>query len=170
MLKATTAIHEITVLRAQLSKEAGTSAQADADERIKGSSQRGRAAASGEVTLGESLETNLDKIAGRVQGPHGGARGGPAGPPTLVSVRLQLSRIELSIQNADVQPTDAQVEAYHTAAQPLPALLAQWEQLKKTQLQAVNALRAKQNLPALTLNTTTIDHSVEDQIEVGDED
>ena len=170
MLKATAAIHEITVLRGQLSQKAAPATEAKADEKIKGSTQGGKAATNPKVTLGESLETNLDKIAGREQGTHGGPRGGPASAPTLISVRLQLSRIEHSIQSADCKPTDAQVEAFKTASHPLPGLLAQWQALKKTQLQAVNAERARQNLPALTLNTDALDHDVQDQIEVGDEE
>ncbi len=164
-LRATVAIHEITVLREQLAGQPG----ARAGEQLKGTTHATQLTAKPPVTLGESFENDLDKIAGRVDGPHGGARGGPAGPPTLSSVRLQLARMEHSVQNADFRPTAAQVEACKTVAEPLPGLLAQWDQLKKTQLQALNRQREEQHLPLLSLGTAQIDHDVEDQIELGDE-
>ena len=84
-------------------------------------------------------------------------------------MRVQLARIEHSIQNADFKPTAAQLEAYQIAAKPLPGLLAQWEDVKKTQLKALNEQRLREHLPELSLNTKIIDHDVEDQIELGDE-
>ena len=169
-LKATAAIHEITVLREQLKRQPAAASATREGEQLKGPTQATACTPKPPVTLGESLETNLDKIAGRIDGPRGGGgRGGPAGPPTLASVRVQLARLEHSIQNADAQPTAAQMEAYGTVAQPLPGLLAQWEEIKATQLKALNDDRGRQHLPLLTLNTSGIDHDVEDQIELGDE-
>ena len=166
-MKATAALHEITVLREQMQSKSAARIQGP---NTTGSARGAAAAAQGTpkapVTTGESLETDLDKIAGRPGG--GGGRRGAAGPPTLMSVRVQLVRIEHSIQNADVRPTAAQVEAYAIAVKPLPDLLAAWDKVKKTDLKALNAERAKAHLAALELNTDRIDHDVEDQIEIGD--
>ena len=167
-MKATVAIHEITVLRDGMKPKA-PAATAEGNE-IKGATTGQQSTPKPPVTTGESLESNLDKIAGRSEGGRGGGRGGPAGPPTLASVRVQLARIEHSIENADDQPTAAQVEAYETAAKPLPGLLEQWDTLKKTDLKALNAERAQEGLAELRLDTGVIDHGVEDQIELGDEE
>lgn len=148
-LRATTAIHEITVLRDQLKARSGQAHVAAA---------------------GGSIQTKLDAIAGSERGGRGGGgRGGPAGPATLGSVRASLARIEKEIENADEAPTAAQVEAWHITVQPLAGLLDQWQQLKQTDLKALNKQLEGGHLAVLTLNTKTIDHDVEDQIELGDE-
>jgi hypothetical protein len=147
-LHATTAIHEITVLRDQLGTGKSTVPSSGAT----------------------ALEEKLNVIAGSERGGGGGGRrGGPAGPPTLGSVRTQLARIEHSIQNADAAPTAAQIEAYEITAKPLASLLEQWDNIKKTDLKALNAQRRDKHLPLLTLDTHIIDHNVEDQIELGDD-
>ena len=147
-LRATAAIHEITVLREQLKAKSSQPPVA---------------------VTGDTLESKLNKIAGAGEGGRGG-RGGPAGPPTLNSLRVQLARIEHSIQNADMAPTAAQVEAYATLAKPLNDLLDQWSALKSSDLKALNNMLRLQHLPLLQLDTTMIDHDVEDQIELGDEE
>jgi hypothetical protein len=148
-LRATTAILEITVLRDQLKARSGQAPIAAA---------------------GDSIQTKLDAIAGSERGGRGGGgRGGPAGPANLGSVRTSLARIEKEIENADEAPTAAQVEAWHITAQPLTGLLDQWQQLKQTDLKALNKQLEGGHLALLTLNTKTIDHDVEDQIELGDE-
>jgi photosystem II stability/assembly factor-like uncharacterized protein len=147
-LHATTAIHEITVLRDQM--------------------ESGKSTVPG--TGATALEEKLNIIAGRERGGGGGGRrGGPTGPPTLGSVRTQLARIEHSIQNADAAPTVAQIEAYEITAKPLASLLEQWDNIKKTDLKALNAQLRDKHLPLLTLDTHIIDHNVEDQIELGDD-
>ncbi|WP_221761628.1 sialidase family protein [Edaphobacter aggregans] len=149
-MRATVAIHEITVLREQLKAKSNQSPVA---------------------AVGDSLESKLNKIAGGGEGGRGGGgRAGPAGPPTLNAVRVQLARIEHSIQSADVAPTTAQVEAYATLAKPLNDLLDQWSTLKASDLKALNSTLRLQHLPLLELDTTVIDHNVEDQIELGDEE
>ncbi len=150
-LRATAAIHEITVLREQLKAKSSQPPVAATDD---------------------TLESKLNKIAGAGEGGRGGGggRGGPAGPPTLNSLRVQLARIEHSIQNADVAPTTAQAEAYATLAKPLNELLDQWSALKSSDLKALNNMLRLQHLPLLQLDTTMIDHDVEDQIELGDEE
>ncbi len=150
LLRATSAIHEITVLRDQLKAREKQAPVAGA---------------------GDSLEVKLDKIAGSERGGRGGGgRGGPMGPPNLGSVRTQLARVEHQIQNADQAPTAAQVEAYEVVSKPLGDLLQQWEQLKQTDLKALNASLEHDHLPLLRLDTSKIDHDVEDQIEMGDDE
>jgi photosystem II stability/assembly factor-like uncharacterized protein len=147
MLQATHALHEITVLRGQLDAP---------DSKVS-------------HNAAEELEAKLNKIAGGENG-EGGGRRGPAGPATLDSVRMQLARLEHSIQNADAAPTAAQVDASHQIAKSLPALLEQWQAVKTTDLKAINEQLRKQNLPLLSIDTRIIDHDVEDQIEYGDDD
>jgi hypothetical protein len=90
LMRATTAIHEITVHRDQLKARSGQAPVA---------------------TGGSALEPKLDAIAGSNRGGRGGGgRGGPAGPPNLASVRVTLARIEKQIENADEVPTAAQIE------------------------------------------------------------
>jgi hypothetical protein len=146
MLKATVAIHEITVLRDQMKSQAG-------------------AAVPG--TDAQALKAKLDAIAGSDQG--GFRRGGGGGPATLTSLRLQLSRLEHSVQNADAAPTTAQIEAAQIASKQLPDLLQKWDAVKKTDLKAMNEQLRLKHLPLLSLNTNKIDHDVEDQIELGDD-
>ena len=148
-LKATTVLHEITVLRDQM-RSKPTPAPAG----------------------GDSLESKLTKIAGGrgEGGPRGGGgRGGPGGPANLTTLRLQLARMEHTVQSADAAPTTAQVAAYDSIKQPIADMVQQWNQLKATELKALNEVRRKQGLPLYILDTHIIDHNVEDQIEVGDD-
>ena len=147
MLQATQAIHEVTVLRDQINSG-------------KSSVPASAAAA---------LESKFEKIAGREQGEDE-PRGGPAGSPTLASVRIQLERLEHSIQNADAAPTPAQLDACQQSAKPLQPLLDQWDAVKNTDLKAINNDLRHRDLPQLSIDTRIIDHTVEDQIEFGDED
>jgi photosystem II stability/assembly factor-like uncharacterized protein len=146
-LHATTALHEITVLRQQLAAKAAVPGNAD------------------------SLEAKLTKIAGGrgEGGARGGGRGGPAGPPNLTGLRLQLARMEHTVQSADFAPTTAQVDAYEAMKKPLADLLDQWEKVKATDVKAMNDVLRKKGLPLLSLDTHIIDHNVEDQIELSDE-
>jgi hypothetical protein len=150
LLRATTALHEITVLREQL---------------------KARSAEAPVAQSKDSIESKLDAIAGseRAGRGGGGGRGGPTGPANLGTVRTQLARIEHEIQKADEAPTAAQVEAVQVTAKPLDDLLQQWEQVKQTNLKALNRQLEQEHLSALTIDTTRIDHDVEDQIQVGDE-
>ena len=84
-------------------------------------------------------------------------------------MRLQLSRLEHSVQNADAAPTTAQIEAAQIASKPLPDLLQKWDAVKKTDLKAMNDQLRLKHLPLLSLDTHKIDHDVEDQIELGDD-
>jgi photosystem II stability/assembly factor-like uncharacterized protein len=150
IMRATTTMHEITVLRDQLKARAGQAPVAAA---------------------GGSIESKLDAIAGGGRGGRGGGggRGGPGGPANLSTVRLALARIEKQIENADQAPTEAQVEAWHITAKPFAGLLDQWQQLKQTDLKALNKQLEREHLALLHLNTQKIDHDVEDQIEMGDD-
>jgi photosystem II stability/assembly factor-like uncharacterized protein len=137
-MKATAALHEITVLREQLGPAQST-----------------------------GMESKLTSIAGRGDGGRG--RGGPAGPPNLIGLRLQLARMEHTVQSADFAPTTAQTAAYESMRKPLADLLAQWSAVKATDLKAINDQRRTQGLPVLALDTHFLDHGVEDQIELSDE-
>jgi photosystem II stability/assembly factor-like uncharacterized protein len=149
-LRCTSALHEITVLREQLATKTP------------------------EPGAANSLESELTKIAGgrREGGARGGGggRGGQAGPPNITTLRLQLARMEHTVQAADAAPTAAQVDAYQAVKKPLDDLLEQWYRIKATDVKAMNAVLHKQGLPLLSLDTHLIDHDVEDQIEIGGEE
>jgi hypothetical protein len=150
-MRATAAIHEITVLRDQL---------------------KARAAQAPVAASADSIESKLDVIAGggaRAGRGGGAGRGGPAGPANLNSVRLALARVEKQIEDTDQAPTEAQVEAWHITAQPLAGLLDQWQHLKQTDLKTLNNQLEREHLALLDLDTRKIDRDVEDQIEMGDD-
>ncbi len=150
LMKATGALHEIAMLREQLHARAGQAPVAAADQ---------------------GLQAKLDAIAGGRGGRGGGGgggRGAPAGPPNLNTGRAQAARMEHEIQKADEAPTTAQVVAAKASIEPIDSLVAQWNQLKATDLKALNDQLQKMNLATLKLNTFRIDHDVEDQIELGD--
>ena len=149
-LRATTALHEITVLRGQLGAKSAAPPVAGA---------------------ADSMESKLTAIAGRAEGGRGGGggRGAPAGPPNLTALRLQLARMEHTVQSADVAPTTAQVEAYDVMRKPLNDLIDQWNALKASDVKALNNVLRNDGLPLLSLDTHIIDHDVEDQIELSDD-
>jgi hypothetical protein len=150
-LRATAALHEITVLRDQLKTKPAAPVANAAD----------------------SLETKLTAIAGRAEGGRGGGggggRGGPAGPPNLTALRLQLARMEHTVQSADEAPTTAQTDSYNAMHKPLSDLIDKWAALKASDIKALNDTLRRNGLPMLSLDTHIIDHDVEDQIELGDE-
>jgi len=147
LLKMTSTLHEITVLREQMKARSNQAPIADADK---------------------AIEAKLDTIAGSEARERG--RGAPTGPPNLTSLRSQIARLEHSIQNADVAPTTAQLDAAKSLEQPVDGLIQQWQQLKATDLKSLNEQLLKSHLSALQIDTFRIDHDVEDQIQVGDED
>jgi hypothetical protein len=105
--------------------------------------------------------------------PERGGRGfgrGPAGPPTLASVRTQIARLERSVENADEAPTSAQAEALEIAEKPLAGLLEQWQQLKATSLKALNDQLKTRHLAVVTLDPCEFERSQEDELEMGDEE
>ncbi|MDQ2926280.1 MAG: glycoside hydrolase [Acidobacteriota bacterium] len=149
LLRATTALHEIAALREQLKARSSDAPVANSKD---------------------SIASKLDAIAGAERAGRGGGRGAAAGTPDLATVRTRVAAMEHSIQNADEAPTTAQVEATQISAKPLDDLLQQWEQLKQTNLKALNRELEHAHLSALNIDTARIDHDVEDQIQVGDED
>jgi hypothetical protein len=148
LLHTTSAMHEISVLREQLEARSKQPPVAGA---------------------GPSINSKLDAIAGPEHGGGGFGRG-PAGPPTLASVRGMLARIEHSIESADEAPTAAQFEAYQIAVKPLSGLIDQWRQLKETDLKSLNEELKRQHLALLNLDTSKFDQDMEDELEMGDED
>jgi hypothetical protein len=151
-MKATAALHEITMLREQLAAKGG-----------------------GDAAGPDSIESKLTKIAGGREGGGGrggggGGRGGPGGPANLTTLRQQLAREEHTVQSADAPPTTAQVETYEAMKKPIADLIDQWNTIKATEVKAMNDQRLKQGLPLLSLDTHRIDHDVEDMIEMGDEE
>ena len=151
MIHASAAIEEIATLREQLKARSGEGPVAGA---------------------GPSIESKLDAIAGSAERGRGfgGGRGRPSGPATLSSVRTQLARLEHEIENADMAPTTAQVDAYHTVAQPLPGLLDQWQQLKQTDLKALNERLKRAHLAQFDPEAHQAGRGGEEQIDMGDDD
>jgi hypothetical protein len=148
LMKATAALHEISVLREQLKARKGQPAVEQA---------------------GPTIDSKLDAIAGPEHGGRGFGRG-PAGPATLGSVRMQVARLEHSIEAADAAPTAAQSEATGIAEKPLDGLIEQWEKVKATDVKALNAELKKQHLAVIDLDTRELNRSREDELEMGDEE
>jgi hypothetical protein len=147
LLKMTSALHEITVLRGEMKARSGQMPIADADK---------------------AIEAKLDAVAGaetRERGP-----GLASSPPNLTTLRSQIARLEHSIQNADIAPTTPQLEAAKSLMDPVDGLITQWQQLKAADLKSLNEQLNKSHLRALEINTFQIDHNVEDRIQVGDQD
>ncbi len=149
MKQATEALHEISVLRDQLKARATQPPVANA---------------------GPSLESKLDAIAGSERGGRRGFGRGSMGAPNLGLVRMQLTLLEHSIENADEAPTAGQMDAYQVAAKPLPGLMDQWKQLKQTDLKALNEQLQRQHLALIDLDTREFDRRNDDQVEMGDDD
>jgi photosystem II stability/assembly factor-like uncharacterized protein len=148
VMKATAALHEISLLREQL-------------EARKGQPSVGHA--------GPTIDSKLDAIAGPEHGGRGFGRG-PAGPATLGSVRMILARLEHTIEAADAAPTTAQSEAAETASKPLDGLIEQWEKVKASDVKALNIELKKQHLAAIDLDTRGLNRRLEDELEMGDEE
>jgi hypothetical protein len=148
VMKATAAMHEISVLREQLKARIGQPVVGQA---------------------GPTIESKLDAIAGPEHGGRGFGRG-PAGPATLGSVRMQLARLMHSIQSADEAPTPSQREAFGIAAMPLEGLIEQWRIVKDSDVKALNARLKKEHLALIDLDTREMDRSLEDELEMGDEE
>ena len=147
LMKATAALHEISLLREQLK------------------------ARSGQPPVGQAaptIDSRLDAIAGPERGGRGFGRG-PAGPPTLGSVRMQIARLEHSIENADEAPTGAQSEAFQIAEKPLAELIERWRKLKESDLKSLNTALRKEHLAAINLDDKQ-DHGSKDELEMGDEE
>lgn len=148
LIKATAALHEISILREQLK------------------------ARQGQPVVGQAaptIDSRLDAIAGPEHGGHGFGRG-PAGPPTLASARMQIARLEHSIESADEAPTAAQAEAFQTAEKPLAGLIEQWRKMKETDLKSLNTELRKQHLAVITLDTGNLHRNPNDELEMGDEE
>jgi hypothetical protein len=148
VMKATAAMHEISVLREQLKARSGQPVVGQA---------------------GPTIDSKLDAIAGPERGGRGPGRG-PAGPATLGSVRSQLARLMHSIESADAAPTAAQSEALGIAEKPLDGLIEQWRQLKQSDVKALNEQLKKLHLAVIDLDTREFDRNREYELEMGDEE
>jgi hypothetical protein len=148
LMKTTAALHEISVLREQLKARSAQPVMGQA---------------------GPTIGSKLDAIAGPEHGGRGFGRG-PAGPATLASVRMQLARLEHSIEAADEAPTAAQSEATSIAEKPLDGLIEQWRQVKQSDLKALNVELKKRHLALIDLDTRELDRGREDELEMGDEE
>jgi len=148
LMAATAALHEISLLREQLK------------------------ARSGQPPVGQAaptIDSRLDAIAGPEHGGRGFGRG-PAGPPTLATIRMTIARLEHSIENADQAPTAAQTEACQLAEKPLAGLIEQWRELKGSNLKSLNDALRKQHLATIDLDAKELDHGQKDELEMGDEE
>jgi hypothetical protein len=148
LIHATNALQEIKVLREQLKARASQPPIASAEP---------------------SIESRLDAIAGSEGGMRGFGRG-PAPPPSLGFLRAQLARLEHSIESADTAPTAAQVEACQTSIKSLLGLIEQWQQLKKTDLKALNEQLERQHLAVIDVDSSNDGRNQKDQVEIGDEE
>ncbi len=78
-------------------------------------------------------------------------RAAPTGPPTLESASAAQLAAAMSMQDADVAPTAAEVAACNAARDAARDVMARWETLSTTGLDALNAQRKAAGRPPLTV-------------------
>ena len=81
--------------------------------------------------------------------------GGGAPQPTLAQENGNLSALYGSVGQSDAAPTDAQKAAASDIDRGLPPLLQEWNEIKKSDLPAVNQQLHGADLPELRLDSPT---------------
>ncbi len=146
-IEASSAIHEISSLRKQIQDRKTKGAAADASA---------------------SFDKKLEAIMGQ---PNIHFRPGAGhSPPSLISVRAQLLRLEHELQNADVAPPTQLVAACAVSQKSLDELLEEWKTLKGQPLARLNEQLRKGHLAMLDPQVKTFGENRSDDIEAGDKD
>jgi photosystem II stability/assembly factor-like uncharacterized protein len=131
------------------------------------------------ILQARSIREQLEKLSARANGPTGEAiktvdkkiaaildgSGEPAAPKTteknLKAVNDDIFTLYAAIDRADAAPTPAQEKAASSTEADLAPVLKRWEQLKSTDLPAVDRQLKSANLPQITLETAV--HMDEEQ-------
>ena len=84
-----------------------------------------------EQTTDAQLKSAIDSIAPAavVRRPGGGFGQAPSGPPTLETARAAMMSAAMSMQEADVAPTERQLDAVAKARAQYKELMARWKAL-----------------------------------------
>ncbi|MGH9799221.1 MAG: WD40/YVTN/BNR-like repeat-containing protein, partial [Blastocatellia bacterium] len=101
--------------------------------------------------------TALDQKASAIEGAGGGGRfgggggrGGGGGAPSLSGVAGEFSTVMNLVDATDMPPTTQAVAATSAAQRTLADLIGRWDELKSTDVKALNDQLSKANLPTIT--------------------
>ncbi len=104
--------------------------------------------------LNGSIKRLDDEISAVLDGPKDSA--GSASPaPALGRANSNLIALHKQVENADVEPTSAQSEAFTKTAGELATTLKRWQELKNTDLAALNGQLKASGLPEVRLDLRT---------------
>ena len=111
--------------------------------------------------LAESIKGFDQKVGSILKGS------GPAGPgePTLTRANAALDALYGSVGQADAAPTPAQINAAADAERDLSAVMKRWEEIKKSDLPALNRQLKSANLAEIPLEATALTDDAQTDIE-----
>jgi photosystem II stability/assembly factor-like uncharacterized protein len=105
-----------------------------------------------------ALQTKITAMGGGGDGARGGRRGGGrrgggqrGGSPTLASVANELRSVMDDVERADARPTRAAEEAFASASRTFAEIRSRWDEIKNTDLPALNEQLRQANLPPITI-------------------
>ena len=101
--------------------------------------------------LAESI-TALDRKIGAILGGTTPAVAGAAPEPTLMRGNGAVNTLYGSVGQADAEPTAAQINAVADTERDLSAVMKRWEEIKKSDLPALNRQLKNTNLPEIHLD------------------
>jgi photosystem II stability/assembly factor-like uncharacterized protein len=119
------------------------------------------------ITQARTIREQLQKLAGQASGPVGGSikafekkvtavlgmPGGPFGPVspeiTLTRVNGEAAALYGEVDRADATPTASQVTAMAGTERELPGVMKRWDELKTSDLPALNRTLRDANLPEI---------------------
>jgi hypothetical protein len=113
--------------------------------------------------IAESIKA-LDRKAGTIlRGPTPAVPG--SSEPTLTRTSAALETLYESVGQADAAPTTAQINAAADAGHDLSAVMKQWEEIKKSDLPALNRQLKSTNLPEIHLESNAPTDEAQTDIE-----
>ncbi len=113
--------------------------------------------------IAESIKA-LDRKAGTIlRGPTPAVPG--SSEPTLTRTSAALETLYESVGQADAAPTTAQINAAADAGHDLSAVMKQWEEIKKSDLPALNRQLKSANLPEIHLESNAPTDEAQTDIE-----
>jgi hypothetical protein len=105
-----------------------------------------------------ALQTKITAMGGGGDGARGGRRGGGrrgggqrGGSPTFASVANELRSVMDDVERADARPTRAAEEAFASASRTFAEIRSRWDEIKNTDLPALNEQLRQANLPPITI-------------------
>ncbi len=101
--------------------------------------------------LSESIKTLDQKVGTILRGPTPAVPG--ASEPTLTRASAAVDALYTSVGQADTAPTSAQINAAADTERDLSALMKRWEEIKNSDLPALNRQLKSANLPEIHLES-----------------